>query len=455
MRVWQGVLRIGSGLVAALVLSAAIAMADTPRPLLVEGKSTVYQRVITRPGAELYSMPNGPEDRVYPAFQPLYVFERNGDWLSVGPSASRLPDGWVKTDTVLPWKHNIVGAFTNAAGRKRQLMFDTEDRLRAIMSNEALPQVQDRLLSEVSAGILDASEGVVAAEPQEYVNIQDNLYLMPILDFKQDLSPLNYDSLLLMQLASVPLHEKAAAPVAASAPKDDFDVGIVFVLDTTQSMGPYITRTEKALENVVSQIEGTDVGKLVNFGVVAFRDNVEAVPGLEYRTKELVPMKRRTDQTEVLNAITHAAQTATVSSPGFNEDSLAGVEDAIMNTDWDAGRRPDQRALHHPRHRCGAEGSARPERAVADRPGRAAHRRRGTADRGDDAASADAGRRRCQPCLRRRAVPHALAVRAEPVLLPDRRRIGGRARGDGDEARHRADRPRARRARRGDQAERG
>ncbi|MWD30149.1 VWA domain-containing protein [Aquicoccus sp. SCR17] len=326
---------------ATLAPTGAQAQSQQVRPLLVEGKSTVYQRVLTRPGTHLHSMPEGPQERMYPAFQPLYVFERRNGWASVGPLASRLPEGWVKEDEVLPWKQNIVGAFTNSAGRKRQLFFETKDRLRWLMNHEALTQVQDRLLAEAATGISEG-DGVVAVEPEEFVNIRDELYVMPILEFEQDLSPINYDNVLLMEVASVPLEAPVAAPSAATqGTADPFDVGIVFVLDTTQSMEEYIARTQKALGRVIADIEGTDIGKLVNFGVVGFRDNTEAVPALEYRTKELIPLARRDDQTPVLDAIGAATRVATVSSPGFNEDSLAGVEDAIENSDWDQQNVPD------------------------------------------------------------------------------------------------------------------
>ena len=39
-----------------------------------------------------------------------------------------------------------------------------------------------------------------------------------------------------------------------------FDVGIVFVLDTTQSMETYIARTQKVLQNTVQKIAGTEIG---------------------------------------------------------------------------------------------------------------------------------------------------------------------------------------------------
>lgn len=320
---------------ALLALAAPLAtQAQTQRPLLLEGTQTIYQRVLTRPGASHHAAPDAPAQDSYPAFQPLYVFARQGDWLQVGHSPNLPPRGWVRAATTVPWKQNIIGAFTNAAGRSRQLLFKDQPSLDWLMNHEALRDVQERLVAEASAGVSNTERGVVSVEPQEFVNIRDDLYLMPILDFTEALHPLTYDDILLMQVASVPKQAANSGPQQIQPDNSAFDVGIVFVLDTTQSMENYIALTQRVLQNTVRQIQGTEIGDLVNFGVIGFRDNTDAVPGLGYRTNTLVPLERRQDQTPVIDAIGRATQVATANSPGFNEDSLAGVEDAIDTIDW-------------------------------------------------------------------------------------------------------------------------
>lgn len=322
----------------ALWAPLSVAQADTAqRPLPMDGRKTVYQRVLTRPGALMHPEPGARAVRQYPAFQPLYVYARRPGWYQVGPSVSAGPEGWVAQDQAMAWKQNIVAAFTNAAGRERQLLFSSEAALRALIEDEALREVQARMLDEVAAGEIPPERGIVAVEPPEYVNIVERLYLMPILDFVQDLHPLTYDDNLLMQVASVPLRAGGHAGSIA----DNFDAGIVFVFDTTRSMGPYIERTQRAVERIVTAIQGTEIGQRVQFGVVGFRDNPEAVPALEYRTRTLLPLQRREDQTPVLATIRAATRVAVANSPGFNEDSLAGVEDAVELTNWEpAGNDP-------------------------------------------------------------------------------------------------------------------
>ncbi|MEL7012558.1 MAG: vWA domain-containing protein [Pseudomonadota bacterium] len=303
-------------------------------PLLVEGTSTVFQRVLTRPATELRDGPDGSLIDRYAAFQPFYVFARQGDWVQIGPSAAKAPIGWSTASDLVDWPHNIVAAFTNPAGRSRQLIFDSEDNLRGLMNHEAMRDVQERLVAEASAGTLEGQQGVISVEPAEFVNIRDDLYVMPILDFVEDLHPMNYEDVLLMQVASINKEEqRTASPVSNDA--DPFDVGIVFVLDTTSSMRNYIALTRRILENTVRQISGNEIGDLVNFAVVGFRDNTEAVPELEYRTRVLTGLERRDDDSPVIGALEEATNVTLASSPGFNEDSLAGIEDAIDLIDWE------------------------------------------------------------------------------------------------------------------------
>ncbi|MDZ7710613.1 MAG: vWA domain-containing protein [Roseovarius sp.] len=329
--------RLAFGLCATLLLALALPApghAQPARPLLVEGTNTVYQRVLTRPSTPLHDARDGTVTGRLPAFQPLYVYAAGDGWAQVGPSVTAGPTGWVRRGDVIDWRQNIVGAFTNPAGRRRQLLFESEERLRWLLEHEALTPIQERLLAEADAGTADPERGIVAVEPKDYVNIREELYVMPILDFVEDLHPLNYDELLLMQVASVPLEAQDEGLGGTRREETgEFDVGIVFVFDTTQSMDPYIARTRKVLQHTVAQIQGTEIGNLVNFGAIGFRDNTEAAPGLQYRTRIIAPLARRADQSAVVEAIGNAG-VAMVSSPGFNEDSLAGVEDAIEKIDW-------------------------------------------------------------------------------------------------------------------------
>ena len=49
----------------------------------------------------------------------------------------------------------------------------------------------------------------------------------------------------------------------------NFTAGVVFVIDSTKSMGPYIARTREAVEKLYEDISGKSVSSKVSFGLVA------------------------------------------------------------------------------------------------------------------------------------------------------------------------------------------
>ena len=319
---------------AVALLAGAVpqAQAQDRRPLLVEGKTTVFQRVLTRPGATLHDSAGGARTAQFSPFEPLYVYAREGDWLEVGRSMSRGPQGWVGVEQVVPWKQNIVAAFTNPAGRELNLFFKDRDALEYVLNHEAAVAEAARYRGAAIAGTPIPDSGVVAVEPAEYVDIRRRFYLLPILDFVEDFHPMTLDPFLKLRVASLPLDE----PVIGDPPPDpmaDFDVGVVFVIDTTMSMGPYIDDTRAALRDIVRRIGETDLAGRIHFGVWGYRDNVEAVPDLEYRTREFLPLKRRPNFDAVLETLGQMRESR-ANSPGFAEDSVAGVEDAINETNW-------------------------------------------------------------------------------------------------------------------------
>jgi hypothetical protein len=315
-----------------------------------EEKATMYQRVLTRPNAPRLDGPGGAEVGTYRPFEPLYVYRRDGDFLHVGPSATLGPEAWIADASAVEWRQNIVAAFTNPAGRSRQLMFESEDLLIEFMNEESLLDLQPMLLEETDTYLEEAAleaepgerpevmadAGINSVEPMEHIDIRENFYLLPILDFTEDFHPLNFDDNIRLKVASLPLAPPSG--LAARRP-EDFDVGIVFVIDTTSSMRPYIERTFEVVRTLVGHLSDLDLDGKVNFGIVGFRDYAGDVEGLEYRVEQILPLERRTDQSPVIAAL-DSTEEAVVSSPGFNEDSLTAIDFALEEIDWEGGGEP-------------------------------------------------------------------------------------------------------------------
>src|SRR5262245_21558475 len=111
----------------ALVALAGAAVAQQnpagPRgPLLMEGKKTLFQRVLTRPEAKPYDKPGGTAGNVLPPMTALYVYARQTaggtEWLEVGGGSDGKTIGWLRAEESVPWRQTLTLAFTNPAGRE-------------------------------------------------------------------------------------------------------------------------------------------------------------------------------------------------------------------------------------------------------------------------------------------------------------------------------------------------
>ena len=329
-------------LAAVLALLPAVALAQaTPRmPLLIEGKRSLYQRVIARPGATLSAQPDGQNAHAVPGFTVYYVYARppaggSAARIEVGRSADGHPEGWLQADKAIEWKHAMVAAFTNPAGRQPVLFLRSERDERLLMLDGQAGQRADAL--RIAAAVPGADAGpVLAIEPATAVDFAHNFYLMPILSaerIEREFGP----PLRLLEVISAPA--EAQHPPAAPVQPSQFRAGVVFVLDTTISMQPYIDRTREAIRSIVASIGSTPVRDNFRFGLVAYRDSLDDSPGLEYSTR-IYGKPDFGQPPESINVGVATAQEATASSNGFDEDPIGGIKAALDGIDWSpmAGR---------------------------------------------------------------------------------------------------------------------
>ncbi|MBD5553442.1 MAG: VWA domain-containing protein [Desulfovibrio sp.] len=131
--------------------------------------------------------------------------------------------------------------------------------------------------------------------------------------------------------------EAGAHGSAASGAKDK--TGIVFVIDTTMSMGPYVDATKKIVREVYDNLQNSAAKDKVAMAVVAFRSNVEKRPATQYNTK-IISDFTTVDQRAKLEDLLDKVEECRASTHAFDEDSMAGVEAAIDKLNWkDVGTR--------------------------------------------------------------------------------------------------------------------
>jgi serine/threonine-protein kinase PpkA len=313
----------------------APAPAGAPRlPETLQDAPSLYRRVIIRPGSSISNQP-GVLGRPAQGFSVFYVYGRrtvpDGVWLEVGPALDGRTVGWLPEARTIAWRHNMVLSFNNPSGRERAMFFRDGETPRGLwMSTATRAAESQRLRAEAMAG---RDGPVIALEPETHVNITDQFYLLPVLNA----TPLQNErgqSALQLEVISAPL-----TPPAPQRPTDDeafrnFRGALVFVIDTTISMGPYIDRTREAIRQVIERIRGTEVGDRFRFGMVAYRDDLGGNPRLEYVTR-LISQPDLNEPPDAILARLPAVQEAQASNDGFDEDGVAGLKMALDDINWE------------------------------------------------------------------------------------------------------------------------
>jgi hypothetical protein len=301
---------------------------STPaRPLTMPGKTTLFQRIVTHPGATLAPRPGPQGAQPIQGFEVFYVYNRQGGdagWVQVGRSADGRIDGWIPAAKTIQWGHTLIGAFTNPAGRQRVLFLDSADAERDLLIDPHTGEAGARMLAEAQAG---RAGHVIAREPENWASIEDHFYLLPILNstpIEREFGP----PLRLLEVISAP-----APP--EQRPPQDFKAAVVFLIDTTLSMQEWINGTRNVIRKFVDRVRSTPMGNLFRFGLVAYRDSLEDAPTLEYYAK----VYARPDfgqPPDAINAAIEQVRESHVSSLGFDEDPIGGLKMTLDEIDWNS-----------------------------------------------------------------------------------------------------------------------
>jgi serine/threonine-protein kinase PpkA len=314
---------------------AADPVAGGDRPLLIQGKHSLYQRVLSVPGARLSREPGGPAQTAVVPFTAFYVYKRREqggrEWVELGTDRFGSRAGWLPGAECIEWNHGLTAAFRDPAGHDRVLLFKDSDSLRNLVRQPDL-KAYERLYSEAVEEELSAGSPVVAIQPPGFIDIQDDFYLVPI-HRCQDVY-MGSEKARLLQVSSVPLAAAQETGGKAGTVKRGYTAGLVFVIDSTLSMQPYIERTRKAVTTIFDTLGEADLLGQVNFGLVAYRDSVAAAPGLDYLVRTYVDLDEGSDAAGFLSRL-KTLRDARVSSRDFTEDAYAGVKQAIEAVNWE------------------------------------------------------------------------------------------------------------------------
>jgi serine/threonine-protein kinase PpkA len=317
-----------------LLLSLSATARPNGQPLLMPGKQALYQRVLAIPGAQLHNAIGEPGEAITP-FTAYYVYARKQqggeEWLQVGTDRYGKLQGWVRNSDALEWNQGLTVTFREPVNHDRALLFRDAKALQKLASEKNLDNYKQLYQSAVNGTISDRSP-VVAIQPPGKLDIRENFYLVPIRQH-QDVY-IGNEQARMLQVASVPLKTEAGT-VAQEKPRNgSYRAGLVFAIDATLSMQPYIDRTREAVMKIYDKLGDAGLLGNVNFGLVAFRDAIRPAPGLDYLTHTYVNLEQGRNPGVFLNNI-NALKAASVSSKDFIEDAYAGVKQAIEKMDWE------------------------------------------------------------------------------------------------------------------------
>ena len=317
------------------------------KPLLISGKQALFQRVLSLPGGLLFKRLGGSSYQPVVPFSAFYVYSRrslhSGAWLQVGTGRHGKVAGWLRAADVLEWNQGLTVAFREPVLHDRALLFKSADALLSVVSQPDLADYQS-FYQAALVGDKPADSPVVAIQPPGKLDIRKNFYLVPIRDHRDIF--IGAERARMLQVASVPLLSDTQAalpampaiatpPPAVQAPvaQPVYRAGIVFAVDATLSMQPFINRTRLAVRQIYDTLDMANLLGNVNFGLVAFRDAPEVAPGLDFRARTVVDLPEGRDPDVFLNRVLDL-QAATVSSQDAVEDVFAGLHQAIVSLDW-------------------------------------------------------------------------------------------------------------------------
>ncbi|MEO5342515.1 MAG: VWA domain-containing protein [Gammaproteobacteria bacterium SHHR-1] len=341
-------------LLAGLLLVSPMGLAEPgQRPLLIEGKKTLYQRTLAKPGANLVTSPGNLLAQPVNPFNIYYVYAReqhNGvDWVQVGLDSHGNTQGWIQRTQLIDWNHGLTIAFRDPSGHDRVMLFrDPEQLSRLAETTPGDPAPYDFLYSAAESGQLPPESPVVAMQPKGYVDIRNDFYLVPIREYRDIF--IGAEKGRMLRVSTVPHNSNEAGTASLGAPVDSavrsdtatpatasdriaLDTGVVFVVDASKSMDPYITRTRAAVQKIYDDIARNDPDGDVAFGLVAYRDDTNAVPGLGYRSKLFADLKKGRSASDFFASVAEVKATQ-VSSQDFREDAYAGIKQAIDQISW-------------------------------------------------------------------------------------------------------------------------
>lgn len=242
--------------------------------------------------------------------------------------------GWIAKDAVVEWPHVQVMGFRPQAGRQRILFFghqaSAEKWYKGDDSVQPISREPAQVLGRVLFPLLDVSQF-------EHKGDKIDLYQLAYLHRLSVTANATPSKDQADESAVEGTKEKPSTEVTRTQLERDFTLQVVFVLDTTQSMQPFIDAAKKVIATIVDELSKDPALRgRVQFGLVCFRDKLkdeEANRKMEYVVKMVCNLKDGADHKEFQRRL-EPIREATISSEDVPEDMLAALKKAVQEGGW-------------------------------------------------------------------------------------------------------------------------
>ncbi|MFB0520837.1 MAG: vWA domain-containing protein, partial [Desulfatiglandales bacterium] len=237
--------------------------------------------------------------------------------------------GWVKEEVIVEWNHRQAISFRGNPHRERVLFYNSfEDLQKYILETKNSRNPQP-----------------ISQEPE---NLGSDFFVMPVLDVRiLNVNGTDTDIYRAAYLhgngsgrpsnGSFPNREKEGSKTISEF-QEEFTLDVVFVIDTTRSMQPWIDGVKEVVRKVSDSLvrEDPKIKGRVRFGLVAYRDKMrtsEADRQIEYLTKIFCKLSEGKEPQVFLQNVSNLKR-ADVGSEDWPEDVFAGMKVAIQQMDW-------------------------------------------------------------------------------------------------------------------------
>ena len=327
------------------------------RPVNIPG-TRLPLRVLTRPFANIFASAEENAAKVkenVPAFSAFFVYTRpenpDSGWYEIASGSSgRNTDGgthgWIKAGDAIEWKQTLVMKFTHPGNRKPVLFFAEKNSLFNLIHKpqEERTMAATALYAAIEKGAVRAPFPVISMEPKRTV---EDFYLLPILeaenvniDGKAQAVGLKLSAAARTRgattLADAKFMESAmrpSTPGAAHISLGKLKVDLVFAMDLTSSMQPYVDKLLEAMRSLAKTAGAEPAAKAnLRFGFWGYRD-------LDHPKGEFLT-KNYTSSLQPLDSFLKAIAPVKIDpdpSGDYPEDMFSGLNDAVTKTNWTKG----------------------------------------------------------------------------------------------------------------------